>query len=57
MADPFLSLLANSIARTRTLSNRLASSAAIPHHRLDDGGIVRIPHRVDTPSGENSSCI
>jgi hypothetical protein len=57
LAHPFLSLLAISIAGTRTLSNRLASYAAIPHHRLDDEGIVWISHRVDTPAGENSSCI
>jgi hypothetical protein len=57
LAHPFLALLAIGIAGTRTLSNRLASYAAIPHHRLDDEGIVWISHRVDTPAGKNSSCI
>jgi hypothetical protein len=55
--NPFLALLAISIAGARTLSNRLASYAAIPHYRLDDGGIVWISHRVDTPASKNSSCI
>jgi hypothetical protein len=56
LAHSFLALLAISLAGARTLSNRLAASAAIPHHRLDDGGIVWISHRIDTPAGKNSSC-
>jgi hypothetical protein len=55
MADPFFSLLANSTARDHTLSDCLASYAAIPHHRLDDEGIVWISRRVDIPAGKNSS--
>jgi len=57
LAYPFLALLAISIAGAGTLSNNLASYAAISHHRLDDEGIVWISHRVDTSAGKNSSCI
>jgi hypothetical protein len=56
LVNPFIALLAISIAGARALSNRLAPYAAIPHHRLDDGGIVCISHSVDTPAGKNSSC-
>jgi len=57
LVNPFLPLLAISIAGARALSNRLASYAAIPHYRLDDEGIVWIPHRIDTSAGKNSSCV
>ncbi len=40
LAHPFLTLLAISIAGVCTLSNRLASYAAIPRHWLDGEGIV-----------------